>query len=78
MAILQDHNVGDCHVASLLAMTIEVLPAMTIEMASAMTIEVASAMTIEVASAMTIEVASAMTCGAGDEVWGNDEVWDRR
>ena len=62
MAILQDHNVGDCHVASLLAMTIEVLPAMTIEMASA----------------MTIEVASAMTCGAGDEVWGNDEVWDRR
>ena len=62
MAILQDHNVGDCHVASLLAMTTEV----------------ASVMTIEVAPAMTIEVASVMTCGAGDEVWGNDEAWGRQ
>ena len=78
MAILQDHNVGDCHVASLLAMTIEVASVMTIEVTSAMTIEVVSAMTIEVASAMTIEVASAMTCGATMKCGIGDEVWGRR
>ena len=68
MAILQDHNVGDCHVASLLAMTIEAASVMTIEVTSAMTIEVVSAMTIEVASAMTC--GATMKCGIGDEVWG--------